>query len=119
VELDGLKQLYEAECNMVMTSVEEEKVKNINKKGPKTKAKKEERQVPKLKEGTPKQKENMGEKPVYPLHFYEMKEGEQAIDRTPASEAVKGNSIAEWTIEYEDMIKRLTWEQRRIPKWYE
>jgi hypothetical protein len=94
VELDGLKQLYETDCNMVMTSVEGENVKNINKKGPKTKAKKEERQVPKLKEGTPKQKEDMGEKPVYPPHFYEMKEGEQVIDRTPASEAVKGKTIA-------------------------
>jgi hypothetical protein len=42
VELDGLKQLYETDCNMVMTSVKGENMKNINKKGPKTKAKKEE-----------------------------------------------------------------------------
>ena len=74
MELDGLKQLYETDCNMVMTSIEGEKVENINKKGPKTNAKKNEGQVPKLKEGIPKQKEDMGEKPVYPSHFYEMKE---------------------------------------------
>jgi hypothetical protein len=61
VELDRLKQLYETNCNMVMTSIEGENVENINKKGPKTNAKKKERQVPKLKEGIPKQKKDMGE----------------------------------------------------------
>jgi hypothetical protein len=34
----------------------------------------------------------MEEKSVYPSHFYEMKEGEQTMDRTPASEAVKGKT---------------------------
>jgi hypothetical protein len=36
-----------------------------------------------------------------------MKEGEQTFDRTPAFEAVKGKTIAGWTIEDEDMIKEI------------
>ena len=80
MELDGLKQLYETDCNMVMTSVEGENVENIDitttlKEEPKTIVKKKGKQIPKLKKRTPKQKEDMGEKPVYPSHFYEMKEG--------------------------------------------
>jgi argininosuccinate synthase len=50
VELDGLKQLYETDCNMVMASVEGDKMENINEE-PKIKVKKKKRQVPKLKEG--------------------------------------------------------------------
>ena len=106
VELDGLKQLYETECNMVMTNVEGENVENTTKRS-KAIVKKKEKLVPNLKEGTPKQKEDMGEKPIYPSHFYETKEGEQAIDQTPASEAVKGKTIAGWTVEDEDMIKEI------------
>jgi hypothetical protein len=63
--------------------------------------------VSKLKERTQKQKEDMGEKPVIPSHFYEMKEEEQAIDRTPAFEAVKENTNVGWTIKDEDMIKEI------------
>ena len=74
MELDGLKQLYEVDCNIVMTTVEGENMKNINtmapfKEEPKMNVKKKGKQVPKLKEGTPKQKEDMGESPVYPSHF--------------------------------------------------
>jgi hypothetical protein len=43
VELDGLKKLYETDCNMVMTNIKGEKVENINKNGPKTNAKRKER----------------------------------------------------------------------------
>lgn len=52
-----------------------------------------ENDIPKLKEGTPNKKKNMGRKPVYSSHIYEMKEGEQAIDQTPTSKAGKGNTI--------------------------
>lgn len=58
----------------------------------------------------------MGEKPVYPSHFYKMKEGEQAIDKTPASEVFKGKTIAGWIIEDEDMIKDISLGTMEDPK---
>ena len=121
MELDGLKQLYETDCNMVMTNIEGENMENINatttlKEEPKTNVKKKGKQVPKLKEGTPKQKEDMNEIPIYPFHFYEMKEGEQAIDQTPTSKAVQGKTIAGWTIEDEDMIKEINFGTMKDPK---
>jgi hypothetical protein len=58
----------------------------------------------------------MGEKPVYPSHCYKMKEAQQAIDRTSASEAVKGKTIAGWTIEDEDMIKEINLGTTENPK---
>ena len=108
---------------MVMTNVEGEKVENINvittlKEEPKTNVKKKGKQVPKLKEEIPKQKKDMGEKSVYPSHFYEMKEGEQAIDQTPASKAVQGKTIAGWTIEDADMIKEINLGTTEDPKWF-
>ena len=64
VEFDRLKQLYETDCNMVMTNVEGGEVENINdttilKDEQKINVKKKEKQVPKIKEETPKQKEDM------------------------------------------------------------
>jgi hypothetical protein len=41
------------------------------------------------------------------------------IDRTLASEAVKGKIIAGWTIEDEDMIKEINLGTTEYPKWYE
>jgi hypothetical protein len=115
VELDGLKQLCETDCNMVMRNVGGENMENRN--ATRTlKEKPKKKQVPKLKKQTPKQKKDMGEKPGYSSHFYEMKDGEQAIDRTPAFEVVKGKTIAGWTIEEDDMIKEINLWTTEDPK---
>jgi hypothetical protein len=45
-----------------------------------------------------------------------MKKGEQAIDRTPTSEATKGKTIAGWNIEDEDMIKEINLGKTEDPK---
>ena len=68
------------------------------------------------RKATKKEQEAMEEKPVYPSQFYKVKEGDITIDRTPASEAVKGKKIARWTVEDEDLVKTLNLGTPEEPK---
>ena len=49
----------------------------------------------------------MDEKLVHPSQIYKVKEGDIEVDHTPASEVVKGKTIAGWTVEDEDLVKHL------------
>jgi hypothetical protein len=70
---------------MVMTNVEGEKMENINvtttlKEEPKTNVKKKGRQIPKLKEGTPKQNEDMKKNRFIHLTCMRWRESKQSTE---------------------------------------
>ena len=107
-DLKSLRKLRAPSCN----TVEIDTPKEPGKPG----ARKSETEKPRSRKATKKEQEAMEEKPVYPPQFYKVKEGEIAIDHTPASEAVKGKQIAGWTVEDEDLVKHLNLGTTEDPK---
>ena len=98
-DLKSLKKLQKPSCNTVKIDTHP-KPKKLGTQKSKT-------EKPRTRKTTKKEKEAMEEKPVYPHKIHKAKEGDIAVDNTPASEAVKGKSIAGWTIEDEDLVKSL------------
>ena len=104
-DLKSLRKLQEPSCN----TMEIDTIGTPTPQGGKS-------EKPRSRKATKKEQEAMEEKPVYPSQFYKAKEGDIIVDRTPASEAVKGKKIAGWTVEDEDLVKNLNLGTPEDPK---
>jgi hypothetical protein len=107
-DLKSLKKLRGLSCNTVGVDTPKEPGKLGAQKG--------ENEKPRSRKATKKEQEAMEEKPIYPSQFYKAKEGDIVVDRTPASEAVKGKKIAGWTVGDEELVKNLNLGTPEDPK---